>query len=126
MWAFSAEPRASADGFQAGLGPLILSRIIHFVDRSVSNGFFSALLLGSHKLTTLADRVGSIVALGAYYPYDEIGAPTRITEMATWIPVEQMCRRNKHPDRGSNNAGVAPNHMPQSAGWQSIPPLGAL
>jgi hypothetical protein len=36
--------------------------------------------------------------------------------------VGQICRRNKCPDRGSNNEGVAPNHRPPSVGWQSIPP----
>src|SRR4029453_3982293 len=36
--------------------------------------------------------------------------------------VGKICRRNKCPDRGSNNEGVAPNHRPPSVGWQSIPP----
>jgi hypothetical protein len=40
------------------------------------------------------------------------------------VRVGQICRRNKHPDRGSDNEGVAPNHRPPSVGWRSIPPLG--
>src|SRR5262245_34327847 len=38
--------------------------------------------------------------------------------------VGRICRRNKHPDRGSDNKGVAPNHRPPSVGWLSLPPWG--
>jgi len=39
--------------------------------------------------------------------------------------VGRICRRNKHPDRGSDNEGVAPNHRLPSVGWRSTPPLAA-